>query len=44
MQYTYHVVPKSSSHESVSFLAQMETIRGKERAIGTTILEKEKQW
>lgn len=38
MQDAHHVVPKSSSHEGVSFLAQMETVGGKVGAIGAAVL------
>lgn len=42
MQDAHHVVPKSSSHEGVRFLAQMETVGGKVGAIGTTVLSEGK--
>lgn len=38
IQESYHVVPKSTGHESVSFLAEMKTVRREVRAIGPTIL------
>lgn len=37
-QQSYHIVPKSTGHECVGPLAQVETVRSKVRAVGPAVL------